>query len=118
MKRRILKTQTATGISALMLLVALNSIDAVTLLKANNYLLLREEVELTSNNGGNAALMIALLGRDKILEEIISVILGEEYYTDADSCAASTTMQLLLRDCKLSAHYHLSSKIEAYFASL
>lgn len=100
-KRRILKTQTATGISALMLLVALNSIDAVTLLKANNYLLLREEVELTSNNGGNAALMIALLGRDKILEEIISVILGEEYYTDADSCAASTTMQLFVKGLQI-----------------
>lgn len=96
-RKHTLRAQTATGISALMLLVTLNTSDAITLLKAKDYLLLREEVELTSSNGGNAALMIALLGRDKILEEIISLILGpEEYYTDANSCAPNTTMQLFI----------------------
>lgn len=104
-RKHTLRAQTATGISALMLLVTLNTSDAITLLKAKDYLLLREEVELTSSNGGNAALMIALLGRDKILEEIISLILGpEEYYTDANSCAPNTTMQLFIGVSKLSAH--------------
>lgn len=101
-KRHILRAQTAAGVSALMLLVALNSSEAIALLKARDYLLLREEIDLISGSGGNAALMISLLGRDTILEEIISLILGEkEYYTDADSCAASTTMQLCVGGLKV-----------------
>lgn len=91
-QKRILRTQTDGGISALMLLVALNTSDAVTLLKAKDYLLLREEVDLIGKSGENAALMISLLGRDTILEEILSLILGnDEYYDDGVTSAAMTT---------------------------